>query len=165
MRGRFRVAGGYRKVTRWPGRQGQLLRLRQAEHGPSAGECHCQHKLTQVVLAPGLEQHGAVFSFLCLKLLCWDNVRFLILYAEGRKNATFFLFFFLYSFFCQFYSTYLYVWRCYKARSANALFWWQFVVQRAQGTAVNDQGTCNSHTQDVLPPPLTFCPGSSAAGC
>lgn len=92
--GRLRVAGAGRKVTQWPGRKGRWCWL-HAEHGPSAGGRGCQHKLTQVVLAPGLEQHRAVFSLLCSTLLHWDNVRFLILYAEGRKNSTFSFFFFL----------------------------------------------------------------------
>lgn len=76
-----------------------VLALRGGERGPSARGRGCQHKLSQVVLAPGLEQHGAVFSLLCSTLLHWDNVRFLILYAEGRKNSTFSFFsFFFFNF-------------------------------------------------------------------
>lgn len=99
-----------------------VLALRGGERGPSARGHGCQHKLSQVVLAPGLEQHGAVFSLLCSTLLHWDNVRFLILYAEGRKNSTFSFFSFFFLTFLFLHCTYLYAWWCYKARSANTLF-------------------------------------------
>lgn len=96
--GRFGVAGGWQEGDSVTWRKGRGCRLRAAaERGPSAGGHGCQHKLTQVVLAPGLEQHRAVFSLLCSTLLHWDNVRFLILYAEGRKNLTFSFFFFYFS--------------------------------------------------------------------
>lgn len=93
-RGAWGVEGGRglagRWLSGWGGRVGGV--------GPSAGARGCQHKLTQVVLAPSLEQHGAVFSLLCSTLLRWDNVRVLILYAEGRKNSTFSFFFVLFYF-------------------------------------------------------------------
>lgn len=88
--------GADRKVTQWTRSRVGGYDSAGAERGPSAGEGSCQHKLAQVVLAPGLEQHGAVFSLLCSIPLHWDNVRFLILYTHRRiQPFNFFYFFFL----------------------------------------------------------------------
>lgn len=96
--------GAKRKVTQWPGGRVAGYNSAVAERGPSAGGRCCQHKLARVALAPGLEQHGAVFSLLCSAPLHWDNVRLCIKLTEGRRNTTFFFFFL---FLCH---PYLYVW-------------------------------------------------------
>lgn len=61
------------------------------QRSPSARGRRCQHKLAQVVLAAGLEQHGAVFSLLCSTRLRWDNVRFFNFVHRRKKGYNLFV--------------------------------------------------------------------------
>lgn len=119
------------------------------QHSPSARGHRCQHKLAQVGLAAGLEQHGAVFSLLCLTLLSWNNVRVFSFVRRRKKeyNPPFF-FFLSYFFLC---CTHFCAWS--GTKPGQHIFYPSDKCTRKghKRQLWLSRGTCNSHGHQSKP--------------